>query len=207
MGRSPRDTSNYRRACSRTRVHVIRSTMRKLLAGINFTLDGRCDHRTVIADDDLHLISAALFKRVDVVLFGRNTYELFASHWPHVAESGEGEPGEVEYARALLPMPKLVFSKSYRAPGWNTQSIAGDAVEHIRKLKQQPGKDLLLAASPGMFASLRAANLIDEYHLVLHPIIAGSGQALFHDAAQSQLRLDNTHMLSSGAVSLVYFKR
>lgn len=178
--------------------------MRKLLAGINITLDGRCDHRTVIADDHLHRYSAAQLDRVECVLFGRNTFELFVSHWPGVAESGIGEPGEVAYARAIRPMPKLVFSKSYVAEGWNTTSVATDAVEAIRELKQLPGKDLLLCASPSLFKSVHAAGLIDEYHLVLHPIVAGSGPVLFRDAELLQLKLADAQQLESGALGLVY---
>jgi dihydrofolate reductase len=181
--------------------------MRKLLAGINTTLDGRCDHRAVIADDDLHRYSAAILDRVDAVLFGRNTYELFMSHWPGVAESGIGEPGEVEYARAIQPVPKIVFSKSYRASGWNTRTVSSDAVQEIRQLKQQPGKDLLLAASPSLFASLREADLIDEYHLVLHPIVAGTGPVLFRDCPQLQLRLAQAQPWKSGAIALTYVAR
>jgi len=179
--------------------------MRKLIAGINTTLDGRCDHRTVIADDDLHRYSAAQLDRIEIALFGRNTYELFLSHWPGVAESGVGAAGEVAYARAIRPVPKIVFSKSYVAEGWNTTSVATDAVSAIRQLKQLPGKDLLLCASPSLFTSLREAGLIDEYHLVLHPIVAGTGPVLFRDAtALQQLKLVDAQQLKSGAVALTY---
>ncbi|MET0286301.1 MAG: dihydrofolate reductase family protein [Polyangiales bacterium] len=179
--------------------------MRALIFLINTTLDGRCDHRDVIADDALHLDARAQLARVDMALFGDQTYKLFAERWPEVARSGSGTEGEVEFARALAPIQKVAYSDALDTSDWNTSVVRGDAVAHVRKLRETEGKGLLLFASPKLAASLRDADLIDEYRFVLQPFAAGRGPELFAGLrARRGFHLLEATPFPSGAVALRY---
>jgi dihydrofolate reductase len=130
------------------------------------------------------------------------------SYWPEVAASGSGKPAENEFARALDRMPKVVFSKSLRASDWNTRVVSSDAVREVLRLKEQPGKGLLLIASPGLAASLRAADLIDEYRVLLQPVLVGNGPRLFEAAGPDlDLSLVSATPLGSGVIDLHYVRR
>jgi dihydrofolate reductase len=146
----------------------------------------------------------ALMDTVDTLLLGRVTYKQFASFWPNVTEGPEKE-----FADKFNAVPKVVFSKTLeRAPWgqWNEGRIVrGSVVEEVAKLKQQSGKDMLLAGSISLAQSLIDEGMVDEYRLVLCPVVLGSGRPLFRDNIRpAQMKLVNAKALDRGAVSLVY---
>jgi dihydrofolate reductase len=146
----------------------------------------------------------ALMDTVDTLLLGQVTYSQFASLWPNVTEGAEKE-----FADKFNAVPKIVFSKTLeRAPWgqWNEARIVrGSAVEEVARLKQQSGKDMLISGSISLAQSLIDASMVDEYRLVLCPVVLGSDRPLFRDNNRSlQMQLVNATALSRGAVSLIY---
>lgn len=147
---------------------------------------------------------AAQFKskelaETDALLLGRRTYEGFAAAWPTM--TGTGEFGE-----KMNSMPKYVVSSSLEKVEWRgSQLVKGNVVAEIRKLKDKPGKDLLLSGSAQLFDELMRANLIDLYRFMVHPIMLGKGRRLFPEGgAQRTLELAEARSLGSGIVILEY---
>jgi len=146
----------------------------------------------------------ALIDTIDTLLLGRVTYTMFSGFFPNV---NEGE--EKEFADKFNAVPKVVFSKTLdRAPwgNWNEGRIVrGNAVEEVAKLKQDSGKDMLLSGSISLARSFIEQGLVDEYRLVLCPVVLGSGRPLFHANGTSiPMKLLNGKTLDRGAVSLIY---
>jgi dihydrofolate reductase len=134
----------------------------------------------------------------DALLLGRLTYEGFAAAWP--AMTGTGDFGE-----RMNSLPKYVASTTLKEVGWNSTLLEGDVVDAVARLKEQPGRDLLLSGSASLFQLLMERNLIDEYRFMLHPIALGAGKRLFKDGApQRVLKLTETKPLSLGVVVLYY---
>lgn len=183
--------------------------MRKVVFGINITIDGFCDHTTVIADDELHEYYTELLRRVDTVVFGRITYELMASHWPSVAKNASGTKAENEFAMAIDKVNKVVFSKTLKNVEWKNARISRtDIQEEILTLKQQSGKDISLGGL-SIASSLTQLGLIDEYLFVVQPIVAGKGKRLFEVGGLHErlhLKLVDTKTFRSGVVALHYKK-
>jgi dihydrofolate reductase len=145
-----------------------------------------------------------LMNRIDTLLLGRITYSMFAGYWPNVTEGPEKE-----FADKFNGVPKVVFSKTLeRAPwgNWNQARILrGDALEEVRALKQQAGKDMLVSGSITIAQALIDNALVDEYRLVICPVVLGDGRPLFHDkVAPILMKLASTKALDRGAVSSVY---
>ena len=182
--------------------------MRSLIFHINVTPDGRCDHSAVIADDELHRHALATLEVADTVLFGRPTYQLFESYWPKVAERTTGISAVDDFARKLEPMSKVVFSKTLTEVSWNTRIVRDDPVEEVLRLKQQRGKSMVIFGSPTLAATLRNAQLIDEYRFLLQPMVVGTGPMLFGHAAQRlDLKLQSASAFQSGVVALHYLSQ
>lgn len=180
--------------------------MRHLTLSINVTLDGCCDHTEVIADEELHRYATDLLEDSDGVLFGRVTYELFESYWPSVATSGSGTKTEVDFARKLNNKRKYVVSSTLGKVEWeNSFLIKGDLAHEMSKLKQEDGNDLAVFGSSGLASALARLGLIDEYHILVQPILAGRGPTLFQGIGQRlDLKLAGTRSFSSGVVMLRY---
>jgi dihydrofolate reductase len=174
--------------------------MGELYATMNVTLDGRCGHTEVVADDELHDWVTTLFSSVSALLFGRVTYELLRSYWPGVAAAGTGPPAEVRFARVLEAKPKYLVSRQDPAPGWNTSRVAlGRNGGDIGALKRDVAGNILLVASPSLACALVQAGLVDEYHLAIQPIFAGHGPTFLAGlGTPTRLRLSDAHRLSSG---------
>ena len=135
----------------------------------------------------------------DALLLGRVTYEGFAKAWPSMKD-------EQGFADRMNSMPKYVVSTTLSEGTWNnTQVIKENIVEEISRLKQQPGMDILVAGSAALLQTLMQHNLVDEYKLMVHPIVLGSGKRLFKDRADKPvLQLVDTKVFSSGIVILTY---
>jgi dihydrofolate reductase len=178
--------------------------MRKLIASINMTLDGYCDHTAVDPDDDVHRHYENLLRDAGVLLYGRITYQLM-EFWRTLVANPSGNKTMDDFALAMDQTPKIVFSHTLKETGWASAILADQSPEEtIAKLKQQPGKDIY-AGSPGLIAYLMQAGLVDELQLCVHPVIVGSGLVLFKSITDKiSLKLLKTKTFSSGAIILYY---
>jgi dihydrofolate reductase len=184
--------------------------MRKLVAAINMTIDGFCDHTAGIPDAEIHQHYTDLLRNSGAVLYGRITYKLMEDYWPTVVKNPTGRKSTDEFAVAIQDIQKIVFSNTLKnadpiAIGWENTRLARRSIkEEALELKQQPGKDIL-AGSPSLIVALTQLNLIDEYQLCIHPVIAGSGLPLFKNISERiVLKLVNTKTFSGGAITLYY---
>jgi len=179
--------------------------MRKLIAAINMTLDGFCDHTAVIADEEMHQNANELFKQADTVIFGRVTYQLMEDGWPPIVKNPTGFKAVDEFAVLIDTISKIVFSNTLKQVHWkNTRLAQGNLTDEVIKLKQQTGKNILVGG-PGIIDELMIAGLIDEYQLSVQPIVLGSGLPLFKNMTERiNLKLIKTKTLSSGVIILYY---
>ena len=178
--------------------------MRKLIAAINMTLDGFCDHTAGIPDDEIHQHYADLLSNADTILYGRITYQLM-EYWRTLLENPSDEKSMNDFAIAIDKIPKIVFSHTLKNVEWESAKLANrDIEEEVLELKQQSGKDILVG-SRSLIIQLMKLNLIDEYQLCVHPVVAGSGLPLFENIKdRTVLKLIKTKTFSGGAVTLYY---
>jgi dihydrofolate reductase len=136
----------------------------------------------------------------DALLLGRKTFTGFAAAWPGMEET------EGEFAVRMNSLPKFVVSRSLKEPlEWNGTLLKGDVAEEVRKLKQQPGQNLLIYGSAKLINSLMAHNLIDVYQIMVHPIVLGTGNLLFEEGtAMTALKLTDSKTTNTGVVMLTY---
>jgi len=179
--------------------------MRKLFSAVNISLDDFADHTISVPDAELLDFFTAQFDRIGAVLFGRVTYQLFVEYWPHAEEDPASTPSMLAYARKINSIPKVVFSRTLRRVDWNnTRLVKGDPLAEVAKMKQGTGKDLLVGGLSLLQAFTRAG-LMDEYWLLIHPLVVGKGRPYF-DGLQGRvdLRLAGTQTFHSGVVGLHY---
>jgi dihydrofolate reductase len=182
--------------------------MRKLIAAINMTLDGFCDHTAMIADEEIHQHYTELLNSSGAVLYGRVTYQLMENYWPAVVKNPTGIKPTDEFAVSIDNIPKIVFSHTLKNVAWKNAKLAEkDIKEEILEFKKQDGKDILVG-SPGLIVASTELHLIDEYQLCVHPVISGNGLPLFkniHD--RINLRLLKTKTFGCGSIILCYEER
>ena len=184
--------------------------MRKLIFAINITIDGCCDHTKHFVDEETFEYFTHLMRDVDLQVFGRKTYQLMVPYWPNVAKTLSVTKAASEVARAFDSMNKLVFSRSLdSAEDRNTRIVRGNLHDEILKLKQERGKSILVGGIdvPSQLVEL---GLVDEYRVVVQPIVAGEGRRLFEGVSlpeKLQLRLVESKVLKSGCVALRYLKQ
>jgi len=178
--------------------------MRKLIAGINMTIDGFCDHTAIEPDEEIHQHYAELLDNADIILFGRITYQLM-QYWQTVLKNPSGEKSIDDFAEAIDKIPKIVFSKTLKNTEWDSAKLSNKPPEEmVLELKQQPGRDILVG-SRSLMIQLMKLHLIDEYQLCVHPVVAGSGLPLFENINdRTILKLIKTITFSGGAVTLYY---
>lgn len=185
--------------------------MSKLVLFMHLSLDGFAadpNHglRFLSYDEELQQYADELVKTVGSPVYGRTTYQLMESYWPTVLKDPNEDKRSREHAQWVENIPKIVFSKTLTEVTWNnTRLIKDNIAEEVKKLKEQPGKDLVIFGSPGLAATLMNLGLIDEYKLTVHPIILGGGISVFtSNTAQSRLKLIDSKTLRSGVVTLHY---
>jgi dihydrofolate reductase len=182
--------------------------MRKLIAAINMTVDGFCDHTAAIADDELHQHYNELISNADTILWGRKTYQLMESAWPAIVKDPTGNKPTDNFAALIDNLPKIVFSRTLKHVDWKNTTLKNEINrEEILALKQSSngGSKNIFAGSPGLIAAFTNLDLIDEYQLCVHPIIAGSGLTLFKNIKDRiNLKLLKTKTFNSGALVLYY---
>lgn len=183
--------------------------MRKLIFAINITLDGCCDHTRVEPGEEVFDYHTRLLHEVDVLVYGRKTYELMVPFWPDRARSPSGETRAMsDFAQAFDSVGQIVvFSRTLQGPdGGKTRIVRGDLRDEVPKLKQGHGKDLL-TGGVSFPAQLMALGLIDEYRVLVHPVLAGSGRRLLQDVnlpERRNLKLIDSKPFPSGHVALRY---
>ena len=179
--------------------------MRKLIAAINMTLDGDCNHTAGIADDELHQHYNELLNNADTLIYGRITYQLMESYWPTVVKNPTGNKPTDEFAVIIQDISKIVFSHTLKNVEWKNAKLAkGGIKEEVLELKQQAGKDIIVG-SPSLIVTSMKLNLIDEFQLCVQPIISGNGLPLFKNINDRiNLKLLKTKTFSSGSITLYY---
>jgi dihydrofolate reductase len=178
---------------------------------INVTLDGCCDHRAIIPDEEIHRHALENIERADALLFGRVIYEMMEAAWRSPAVSGAApdwmEPWMMPFARTIHSAKKYVVSSTLPRVDWNAELVRGDLGSAVRALKAQPGKGMLTGGLQLPLA-LAELGLIDEYEFILHPRLAGHGPTLFAGLSKPvDLKLVRQSQLGSGAVAMTYEPR
>jgi dihydrofolate reductase len=184
--------------------------MKKLIFAINTTLDGCVDHTKQIADEETHEYFTQLIRGVDLLVFGRKTYELMIPFWPEVAKKQNMTKASNEFARTFASINKLVFSRSLNsAEDRNTRIARTILRDEMLKLKQEQGKNILLGGV-SVPSQLMELGLVDEYRFVIGPIVAGEGRRLLEGVSlpeRLQLKLVESKFFKSGCVALHYSKQ
>ncbi len=184
--------------------------MRNVIFAINITLDGCCDHTKAIADEELLEHYTKLLREVDVQVFGRKTYQLMVPYWPDVAKNPSETKASIEFAKTFVSQNKVVFSRSLASSeDKNTRIVRTNLRDEILKLKQEPGKDILVGGVD-IPSQLIELGLVDEYRFVVQPIVAGEGRRLLQGVSlpeKLRLKLVDSKILKSGCVAVRYLKQ
>ena len=181
--------------------------MRPLRYSINVTLDGCCDHRAGIADEELHRHAVENLNRADALLFGRVTYEMMEAAFRSPAQTGAMPDWMQPFARTINAAKKYVVSSTLNQVDWNAELVRGDLATAVEQLKQQSGKGLFLGGVKLPLA-LAELGLIDEYEFVVHPRLTGHGPTLFAGLSRPlDMKLVSRLEFSSGAVAMRYEPR
>ncbi|MEV0202716.1 dihydrofolate reductase family protein [Nonomuraea sp. NPDC050691] len=183
--------------------------MRKIIHYVHTSLDGHIDGPGGEFDwpavgPEMFAHSDELTARVDTFLYGRGVWEVMSSYWPN-AEAHSDDEHDLKFAPIWRSTPKVVFSTTLDKAGWNTRIVSADLAEEVTELKRQPGKDMLLLGGSGLAGELARLGLIDEYHVVVHPVVLGGGRPLLATRGErSNLRLVGTRTFDGRTVLLHY---
>jgi dihydrofolate reductase len=184
--------------------------MRNVIYAINITLDGCCDHTKVIADEELLQHYTQLLRDVDLLVYGRKTYQLMVPYWPDAAKDNSSTKEEKDFAQTFESIDKLVFSRSLESSeDRNTRIVRTDLRDEILRLKREHGKNILVGGV-SVPSQLIELGLIDEYRFVVQPIIAGEGRRLLEGISLPErllLKLVESKKFASGFVALRYLKQ
>src|SRR5215471_12801829 len=180
--------------------------MRNLIYAINISLDGCCDHAKVIGNEEIHEYFTQVLRNVDLLVFGRKTYQLMVPFWPDVAKSHSMTKTANEFADAFDSVSKIVFSQTLDAAERNTRIVRTKLRDEILNLKQEQGKNIL-TGGVSIPSQLIELGLVDEYHFVVQPIVVGEGRRLLESVRlQERLKLVESKIFESGSVALRYLK-
>ncbi|HEY8957659.1 dihydrofolate reductase family protein [Chitinophaga sp.] len=183
--------------------------MRPVIFGLNISLDGYCDHTFPTPDAELHDYFTGMMDGVDLIFFGRVMYQLMFPYWSDVAKNQSGTADENRFAEKLTSIDKVVISRTLDSVQDNTRIIRSNPAEELLKLKQQPGQKIAVD-SVSLLPELITAGLIDEFRLVIHPVIVGKGRRLMDDGSLHEninLKLVETIPFKSGCVAHHYLKQ
>ena len=187
--------------------------MRKLVVFMHMSVDGFAagpdgEMGWIHVDDEIFDYAGDQTDEADVALYGRKTFEMMDAYWPNAADQPGATPHDVKHSRWYNSVDKLVLSHSMQAKEKNkTSFISKDVTEHINRVKNQPGKNIIVFGSPTTVGFLLQENLVDELWLFVNPIILGKGISFFNGAKNSlRLKLVSSNAFSSGVVCLQYSK-
>jgi dihydrofolate reductase len=181
--------------------------VRPLRYSINVTLDGCCDHREGVVDEDLHRHAAQNLEQADALLFGRVTYEMMEAAWRSPAQPDTRPDWMEPFARTIDAAKKYVVSSTLERVDWNAELVRGDLGKAVQQLKREPGKGLFTGGVKLPLA-LAELGLIDEYEFVVHPRVVGHGPTVFAGLSKRvDLKLVGRLEFGSGAVAMRYEPR
>ena len=184
--------------------------MRNLVYAINITADGCCDHTKMRGSEEMLDYYVNLFREVDMQILGRKTYELMVPYWPDVAKDPTEDEASIKFGKAFVAMDRIVFSRTLKnIEEKNTNIVRTNLKDEVLKLKQQPGKKILVGGV-SVPAQLIELGLVDEFHIEVHPIVAGEGRRLGEGVKLPEglkLKLVDSKVLKSGTVFLHYVKQ
>lgn len=178
--------------------------MRKIIAAINMTLDGYCDHTAGIADEELHQHYTELIDNAGIILYGRITYQLM-QFWQTLILNPSAEKSMDDFARAIDKIPKIVYSNTLKDAEWDSATLSNQPIEkEVLALKKKDGNDILVG-SRSLIIQLMNLNLIDEFQICIHPVLEGKGLPLFDKINDRKIfKLVKTKPFGSGAIVLYY---
>ncbi len=195
--------------CSKTMLLNPRRKMRNVIFAINITLDGCCDHTKMTGNEEIHEYFTDLMREVDLLVFGRKTYQLMVPYWPDIAKSQSETKATNEFAQTFDSINKIVFSQSLDGAEGNTRIVRTNLRDEILKLKKEQGKNILIGGVD-IPSQLIELGLVDEYRFVVQPIVAGEGRRLLEGISLSeklQLKLVESKIFKSGCVAVRYLKQ
>lgn len=179
--------------------------MRRVIVSEMVSVDGliageKGDFDWFVQDEELNTYAMELLESVDTIIYGRTTYEMMAGFWPYATG---------EFATRTNRLQKIVFSNSLKETPWgewnNARPISGDMAQEMAKLKQQPGQDMVVYGSGSIVQQLTKLGLVDEYRLIINPVVLGRGKLLFADVHDRIiLKLVEAKAFPSGGVALTY---
>ncbi len=179
--------------------------MRRILVSNLISLDGfyegpKDEIDFFVTGQEFFAYATDMLNSVDTILFGRKTYQHMAAYWPTAAPDAVAEK--------MNSLPKIVFSKTLQKADWNNSRLAkGELAEEVTRLKQQPGGDMVVLGSATLASQLLQLGLIDEYRVLINPVLIGSGKPLFRGLTERiKVKLLATRSLASGMVILSYGK-
>ncbi|MDB5211751.1 MAG: dihydrofolate reductase [Sediminibacterium sp.] len=182
--------------------------MRKLIAAINMTLDGFCDHTSMIADDEIHQHYNELLISADTLIHGRITYQLMESYWPSIVKNPTGNKPTDDFAVLIDNIQKIVYSHTLKNVDWKNTTLKNEIIkEEILALKQSRngGSKNILVGSPSLIVAFGKLDLIDEYQLCVQPTVLGSGLPLFKNISDRiDLTLVKTKTFGCGVIALYH---
>lgn len=178
--------------------------MRKVMYYVHQSLDGFIEGPGGEFDwaqlgPELGEYSMGLTDRADTFLYGRTVWEMMSSYWPN-AEAMNPDEHAIAFAPVWRTTPKVVLSTTLEKADWNTRIVR--SVDEIEAIKQQPGKDILLTGSSSVAAALAERGLLDEYHVVVHPVILGGGKPVHRPAGRRTVQLTETRSFDNRTVLL-----
>ncbi len=181
--------------------------MKRVIAALNMTIDGFCDHTAGIPDEEIHQHYTELLSKGDAILYGRTTYQLM-EFWRTFIENPSKEKSMNDFAIAIDSIPKIVFSHTLKNIDWKSATIANrDLKETVLELKQSKnsGNKDIFVGSRSLIIQLLKLNLIDELQLCIHPIVEGKGLQLFEDINDRIIfKLSKTKIFNCGTIILYY---
>ena len=195
--------------CSKTMLFNPGRKMRNVVFAINITLDGCCDHTKMTGNEEIHEYFTDLMRDVDLLVFGRKTYQLMVPYWPEIAKSQSETKATNEFAQTFDSINKIVFSQSLDRAEGNTRIARTNPRDEIVKLKREQGKNILIGGVD-IPSQLIELGLVDEYRFVVQPIVAGEGRRLLEGISlpeRLQLKLVESKIFKSGCVAIRYLKQ
>lgn len=188
--------------------------MSTVIYAINLSADGCCDHTKFSGADDMVAYFTELMDDIDLLVWGRKTYDLMVPYWPEVAKQQSGTAVENAFATRLAEIDKVVFSRTLEPQSLdnpsNTRIVSGDLHEEFLKLKQESGAKKISIGGVSLPSELIALGLVDEFCFLVHPILVGQGRHLLEDVGMKEnlnLTFVKSEKLSSGAVAMHYVKQ
>ncbi|WP_434739479.1 dihydrofolate reductase family protein [Micromonospora sp. SH-82] len=181
--------------------------MGPLRYAVNVTLDGCCDHRAIVPDEEMHRHHVGNLERADALLFGRVTYEMMEAAWRPPVPTDSGPDWTRPFARTIDAAKKYVVSRTLEHVDWNAELVRGDLARAVVQLKQNSDRGILVGGVQ-LAAALTELGLIDEYEFMVHPAVAGHGPTVFAGLSRPvDLKLVSRSELGSGAMVMRYEPR